>query len=214
MNLSLIDHLNRLNPTGVKWENMTEEQRLELRNRWHSVVSNPDNLGCECPSGHCKQNSNCKFCMPIHRFYGSLPYCLQRIDDEISAGVPNDVRHNIHSEMNKSQVTATSRDEYKQKAAAWHREHPEQSPELRKKKWEEWDAIIQDPDNLVCSCTKTDCLYHGNCHKCIALHRHYDGFPYCCRDIGEKIEVAVQSYWDKIADTIWDTKAEVLGEKP
>ena len=32
-------HLAKLNPTGIAWADMTDEQRLELRKSWDRIVS-------------------------------------------------------------------------------------------------------------------------------------------------------------------------------
>ena len=54
---------------------------------------------------------------------------------------------------------------------------------------EEWARIVADPENLKCSCYVTMCEYHGNCLKCVALHKYYKGFPGCLRDfVNERVE--------------------------
>jgi hypothetical protein len=194
MNQAQSEHLKRLNPTGIQWSDMTEQQQLELRQKWNAVVSDPKNLNCTCPNAPCRNNRNCMFCVSTHRYYGSLPDCLRPVDDKISEGVPPEKRHNIHITMNRRQVHATSRDEYYRVTAAWHKEHPEESAELNKKNVAEWHALVRDRKNTACRCSRTDCWYHGNCVKCLALHRYYDGFPACCQDIHDKIDAAAQAY--------------------
>ena len=51
-----------------------------------------------------------------------------------------------------------------------------------------WDQIVADPENLQCSCEVTVCKYHGDCQKCIAVHRYYDGFPACLREFADKLK--------------------------
>jgi len=33
--------------------------------------------------------------------------------------------------------------------------------------------ILAIPKNLSCTCSVTDCEWHGNCRDCVALHRYY-----------------------------------------
>ena len=193
MNQSLNEHLKKLNPTGIEWEDMTEEQKEALRKQWDAVVSIPKNLTCTCPRTGCRNNHNCAFCCLTHRDYGSLPDCLRIVDDKLSEGVPPEKRHNIHTHMNPNQKFATNRNEYADAVAA-SSASGQLTPEQARKNVEEWHKLVRDPKKTPCSCPHTDCWYHGNCVKCIALHRAYDGFPYCCRPIHDKIDAAVQAY--------------------
>jgi hypothetical protein len=41
-------------------------------------------------------------------------------------------------------------------------------------------AILSDPANLVCTCPKRKCEWHGKCLECVALHRYNkDHLPSC-----------------------------------
>jgi hypothetical protein len=53
-------------------------------------------------------------------------------------------------------------------------------------------AIVQDPENLKCTCPKTKCEWHGKCLECVALHRyHKDHMPNCLQQVfNDKIKAA------------------------
>jgi hypothetical protein len=51
---------------------------------------------------------------------------------------------------------------------------------------DEWARIVADPANLVCTCAVTGCAYHGDCKRCVALHRYYRGYPGCTRDFAKE----------------------------
>lgn len=193
MNQALIEHLKRLNPSGIKWDDMTKQQKEELTEKWNEVASAPKNLNCTCPRHFCENNHNCQFCILTHRYYGSLPDCLRRVDDLISEGIPPEKRHNIHAHMNNNQSIAINREEYARRVSEGVKADPN-GKEAGKKRAAEWHALVRDPKNLGCSCPRTDCLFHGNCTKCCAVHRAYDGFPHCCQFIHDKIDAAVQAY--------------------
>ena len=188
MNQSLDEHLKRLNPTGADWADLTEEQQLELRKTWDAVVSDPKNLDCTCPRIGCRNNRNCKFCVGLHRYYGGLADCLRFVDDKISEGVPADKRYNIHGIVLKGQQAQT-REEYEAHVAS-----APPDPERMMALVEEYHRVVRVPKNIACTCPRTDCWYHNNCVKCAALHRYYDGFPDCCKEIHDKIDAAVQAY--------------------
>ena len=198
MNLSHIEHLKKMNPTGIDWEDMTEEQKNALREQWQKVVSEPKNLNCTCPRTSCRNNRNCNFCVLTHCYYGSLPDCLRFVDDKISAGVPPEKRHNVHTGHNPGQIHAANRNDYANGLMERGKEFTEeQKAKMRvaaRERVENWHRLVRDPDKNKCSCPRTDCWYHGNCVKCCALHRHYDGFPDCAREIHDKIDAAVQAY--------------------
>jgi len=45
-------------------------------------------------------------------------------------------------------------------------------------------SILQDPNNLKCTCPKVECEWHGKCLECVALHRYNkDHFPNCFQNI-------------------------------
>ena len=186
MNQTLTEHLKRLNPTGVEWDDMTEQQKEELRMQWDKVVSQPENLACSCPRTGCRNNRNCKFCVSLHRYYDGLADCLRIVDDKLEDGIPYEKRHNLHK---YTSAQATSREDYAAFSAA-----REPDPVELRKEIDEYHRIVHDPKNIACNCPRTDCWYHNNCVKCIALHRYYDGFPNCCQPIGDKIDEAIQAY--------------------
>ena len=194
MNKSREEHLKRLNPTGMKWEEMSEDQQLDLRKKWNEIVSQKKNLACTCPRAYCRNNNNCQFCVTSHRFYGSLPDCLRIVDDKISAEVPYEKRHNVHSSQNRRQKYSINRADYARLVTAWHNANPEQGAALAKRNTASWHRIVRDPEIIKCRCPRTDCWYHGNCTKCLALHTYYDGFPHCCKDIYDGIDAAIQAY--------------------
>ena len=40
--------------------------------------------------------------------------------------------------------------------------------------------IVDDPENLKCTCPNTVCVWHGRCRECVAIHRyHKDHIPEC-----------------------------------
>lgn len=51
-------------------------------------------------------------------------------------------------------------------------------------------AVLSDPENLKCTCPKTNCEWHGNCKLCVAQHRYYkDHIPNCFQNIhNEKLK--------------------------
>ena len=59
----------------------------------------------------------------------------------------------------------------------------------------EWAQVAKTKKNQACRCKNSACWYHGNCVKCIALHRHFGGFPACDRYIADHIEEVEDAYW-------------------
>jgi hypothetical protein len=172
---------------------MTEDQKEDLRRQWDEVVSVPRNLTCTCPRSFCENNHNCQFCITTHRSYGSLPDCLRIVDDKLSAGIPPEKRHNIHSHMNANQKKAVSREDYHNSIAAAVKLDPNAMEEGRKRA-KLWHDLVRDPEKNKCTCKRTDCRFHANCTKCIALHRPFDCFPSCCESIHDKIAGAILTY--------------------
>lgn len=40
--------------------------------------------------------------------------------------------------------------------------------------------IVDNPENLKCTCPQTACVWHGRCRECVAIHRyHKDHVPEC-----------------------------------
>ena len=100
----------------------------------------------------------------------------------------------IHKNMNPHQQKAISRDDY----GALFKDHdkitdPERLEQGRRNA-KIWHDLVRVPENVRCRCARTDCRFHGNCTKCIALHRHFDGFPSCCESIHDKIAAAILAY--------------------
>ena len=178
MSKTIDDHLKRLNPTGIEWADMTEQQKEDLRDKWNAVASDPENLNCTCPRTFCRNNHNCRNCIALHRYFDGLPDCLRRLEREMQADVPPGKRYT--EKMNPTGMDG---------AALAKRD-----PAHAKRVAEEWNDIVKNPKNTACNCPRTDCWYHGNCVKCIALHRSYDGFPNCVRYIVDEIEAVVDAY--------------------
>ncbi len=192
------EHLAKLNTTGIAWEDMNEEQRLALRKEWDRIVSNPDELYCTCPRTGCRNNHNCVFCVALHRYYDGFPDCLRHLDAKMQEGLPQDRRYNMHYKIQSDGTPDGIIDPH----------DPDGSRERLFKHAKEtnakdqgvaaadrWHKIVRNPKNRVCTCSHTDCWYHGNCVKCVALHRHFDGFPACDRYIVDKIDDIVDAYW-------------------
>ncbi len=34
--------------------------------------------------------------------------------------------------------------------------------------------IVNNPENLKCTCPNTSCVWHGRCRECVAIHRYHD----------------------------------------
>ena len=203
MNPILSEALKKMNPTGIPWDEMTEDQKEAQRREWDKVAGERKNLYCSCPRTFCENNHNCRFCVATHRSYGSLPDCLRSVEDRMNEGVPPEKRHNIHKKMNPNQTTApTSRDAYHNGIAAAVEANPEEAWEAHYKRAKGWHDLVRDPKVMKCPCEKTDCRFHDNCTKCIALHRYYNTFPKCCEQIH-----------DNIAECILAYRAEQAGEK-
>ena len=66
---------------------------------------------------------------------------------------------------------------------------PPANEEELQEEMKKWAEIVADPENLKCTCPVTACEYHGNCLKCVAIHRYYDGFPACLREFADKLKV-------------------------
>jgi hypothetical protein len=193
MGKTVDEHLKRMNPTGINWDDMTEEQRLELRMVWDAVVSDRKNLYCSCPRTSCRNNHNCQFCVALHRYYDSFSDCFRLIEEKLQEGVPPEKQFSTSYKMQADGnenivVDPADPDGSRQRVLA------SKTPEQMRQVVERWNAIASDPENRKCSCPHTDCWYHGNCVKCVALHRHYGGFTYCTRYIVDMIDDAVEAY--------------------
>ena len=187
------DHLKRMNPTGISWTDMTEKQRVELKVTWDAVVSVPENLDCSCPRIGCRNNRNCRNCVALHRYYDGFPDCLRPLDDKIQAGLPPDKKYNMHYKI-QSDGNQDGTVDKADPDGSRERLIKQNTPEGRIALADKWAEIVRNPKNTACKCPRTDCWYHGNCVKCVALHRHFEGFPDCVRYIVDEIEAAVEAY--------------------
>lgn len=190
-------HLAKLNTTGIAWEDMNEEQRLELRKEWDRIVSDPNELYCTCPRTGCRNNRNCLQCVALHRYFDGFPDCLRDFSEKLQEGVPQEHRYNMHYK-----IQATGNEDLS------HLIDPHDPDGTRERLvkarqasgrdmiavMDEWAKIVRNPKNRACTCKNADCWYHGNCVKCIALHRHFEGFPACVRYIVDMIDEVVDAY--------------------
>jgi hypothetical protein len=57
-------------------------------------------------------------------------------------------------------------------------------------------SVLDDPDNLKCTCPKIECEWHGNCTKCVAQHRYYKKhIPNCLQAaFSDRIKEMVQMF--------------------
>jgi hypothetical protein len=76
--------------------------------------------------------------------------------------------------------------------------------------------VVNNPENLKCSCPKVKCEWHGKCQECVAIHRHYKNhIPNCFQQfVNEKIKAIAQigelnvvekektppEYWDYVRE--------------
>jgi hypothetical protein len=198
MGKTIDEHLAKLNTTGIAWEDMNEEQRLALRKEWDRIVGDPNELYCTCPRTGCRNNRNCMQCVALHRYFDGFPDCLRHLDAKIQEGLPQDRRYNMHYKIQ----SGGGNDE----TGLIDPHDPDGSRERLIKAREAagmdmvavmdaWAKIVRNPKNRACTCKHADCWYHGNCVKCIALHRHFEGFPACDRYIVDKIDDIVDAYW-------------------
>ena len=200
MGKTVDESLKRMNPTGIPWEDMTEEQRIELREMWDKVVSIPENLDCSCFRTGCRNNRNCKNCLALHRYYDGLSYCLSLIVDKMQEEVPQEKRYNMHYKIQAAGKPEGSIDYTVDPNEMRKIITKDDTPADRRKRADEWAAIVKKPKNTACNCPRTDCWYHGNCVKCIALHRYYQGFPNCVRYIADEVDDIVEAHRKSIAE--------------
>ena len=45
------------------------------------ILSNLENLKCTCPDIDCEWHGNCKDCVALHRYYATIPNCLEIVID-------------------------------------------------------------------------------------------------------------------------------------
>ena len=191
----LIDeHLKRMNPTGIEWADLTEQQKLELREQWDAVVSKPENLDCSCLRAGCRNNRNCRHCVALHRYFDGFSRCLEFVSDRLQAEVPQNKKYNMHYKMQSFDTPEGFIDPTENPDVTREKLGKIDTPEKRLKRTADWEAIVRTPKNTACKCPRTDCWYHGNCVKCVALHRHYEGFPECVRYIVDKVEEAIDAH--------------------
>jgi len=54
-------------------------------------------------------------------------------------------------------------------------------------KIQEIRKVLENPENLKCSCPKTKCEWHSDCKKCIAQHRYFEKhIPNCLQLVFNK----------------------------
>ena len=196
------EHLKRLNPTGVEWEDMTEDEQLALRQEWNKIVSEPKNLNCTCPRHGCFNNRNCKHCIALHRFYDGFADCFRRLEEAMQAHLPQKRKYNMHAKILAEGFPPGEYDPTedpditRKKLFERHQQMAKENPDAYKRPRGpgRWGEIVADPKNKVCDCPNTECWYHGNCVKCAALHRYYDGFPHCLRYIVDEIDIITENY--------------------
>ncbi len=191
------EHLAKLLTLGIPWDEMTEEQKLQQRKEWDKIVGDPNELYCTCPRTGCRNNHNCTQCVTLHRFYDGFPDCLRPLDAQMQEGVPLERRYNMHFKIQSdgndpSIIDAHDADLSRARLFQQAKKDGfDRGVEVANK----WQKIAQDKKNQACRCKNSDCWYHGNCVKCIALHRHFGGFPFCDRYIADQIEEIVDAYW-------------------
>ena len=190
------EHLARLNTLGIPWEEMTEEQKLQQRLEWDKIVSDPKNLECTCGITGCRNNHNCNQCVTLHRYFDGYPNCLRPLEDVLEKGVPQERRYNMHYKIqsaggNDKTGLVDAHDPDGSRKRLVQNAGRQNMIEVMNT----WQKIAQDPKNRACRCKNADCWYHGNCVKCVALHRYYGGFPACDRYIVDMIDEIVDAYW-------------------
>lgn len=190
-------HIAKLNPTGISWKDMTEEQRLELRKSWDRIVSDPKELYCTCPRTFCRNNHNCLQCMALHRYYDCFSDCLEFVELGIQEGIPEEKRfpsaYKMQMDGNEDSGLIDPADPDGSRARLIQAAQNNKLDLLAV--MDRWSKIVRTPKNRACTCKNTDCWYHGNCVKCVALHRHFSGVPACSRYIIDQIEEWTENYW-------------------
>ena len=194
MSKAMDERLKKMNPTGIEWDDMTEQQKLELREQWDAIVSVPENLDCSCFRTGCRNNRNCRNCMALHRYYDGLSHCMCSIVDAMQADVPLEKRYNQHYKIQASGRAEGVLQSTEDPNISRERLAQQDAPGVMRQRIENWAEIVRKPKNTACTCPKTDCWYHGNCVKCAALHRYYDGFPQCIRYIVDKVDTIIEEH--------------------
>ena len=198
MSKAFEEHMKRINPTGVEWADMTEQQQLELREKWDAVVSVPDNLNCSCPRTGCRNNRNCRFCIALHRYYDCFTDCFDPLGLEMQTGIPPEKRFDMHTKMQSTNNPPEGIIDPSDPDGSRERLNRMNSPEQMRKVLATWDEVVRNPKNTACNCPRTDCWYHGNCVKCAALHRYHSGFPNCFRYLADEVEAYAEKYRQSI----------------
>lgn len=188
------NHLAKMLTLGIKWEDMTEEQKLQQKKEWDKIVSDPNELYCTCPRTGCRNNHNCLQCVALHRYFDGFPDCLRPVDEEMQKGVPQERRYNMHLKIQSAGNEDSGLIDEHAPDGTRERLINQKNMDIIAL-MDSWSKIVRNPKNRVCVCKNTDCWYHGNCVKCVALHRHFGGFPYCDRYIADKIEEMNDEYW-------------------
>ena len=73
-------------------------------------------------------------------------------------------------------------------------------------------AMLASKADATCPCPKTKCEWHGRCHECVRIHRHYgDHVPNCMqsmlqnriRELAKAAEMTAEPK-PKTPDAYWD----------
>lgn len=201
MGKTVEENLKKMNTTGIEWACMTDEQKEALREEWDAIVSDPNELYCTCPRTSCRNNHNCKQCIGLHRYYDGLPDCLRPTLDAMQEELPKEKKYNMHLKIQSDGTPPELIDPHD--ADATRERLVQMMPKGNgQKAADKWAAIVRNPRNTACTCPHSDCWYHGNCVKCIALHRHFGGYPYCVRYIIDEVDDIIDAYHAEQAEQV------------
>jgi len=73
-------------------------------------------------------------------------------------------------------------------------------------------TFLASEEDVKCTCLKIKCEFHGNCYKCVRIHRHFgDHVPDCLqfilkdkvKGIAQAAEMTADSK-SKTSDEFWD----------
>lgn len=200
MGKTVEENLKKMNTTGIEWDCMTDAQKEALRREWDAIVSDPNELYCTCTRSSCRNNHNCKFCIGLHRYYDGLPDCLRGQLDQLQEELPKEKKYNVHLKIQSDGTPPEAIDPYDAELTrARLGELAKQG--LIEDPANKWAAIVKNSRNTACTCPHSDCWYHGNCVKCIALHRHFGGYPYCVRYIVDEVDNIIDAYHEEQSET-------------
>jgi hypothetical protein len=91
-------------------------------------------------------------------------------------------------------------------------------------------SVLDDPDNLKCSCPKIECEWHDDYKNCVAVHRYYkEHIPNCLQAVfNDKVKEIVQifelnatekmktpaEYWNYVRERDLQQKQSLKMHKP